>query len=206
MNILKEPDRISIWTVYKIKTMLIAMTLVVLLSRMAKAQGMPVYDNTNFISLTKTLVESAKQTTQLLKTVEFLKQQKENIDKVSNVIKQLKAVRELSKNNQKLYRLVQNDLRDILNSPFIKPEEVSRISESFNSIIEQSLEDLDFVNQILSSDRLKMTDAERTEFLKAKELQSQEMVIEIQQKTRRYKEIIAFRNMQDKVNNRETTY
>ncbi|WP_455433265.1 conjugal transfer protein [Yeosuana marina] len=186
--------------------MLIAMTLVVLLSRMAKAQGMPVYDNTNFISLTKTLVESAKQTTQLLKTVEFLKQQKENIDKVSNVIKQLKAVRELSKNNQKLYRLVQNDLRDILNSPFIKPEEVSRISESFNSIIEQSLEDLDFVNQILSSDRLKMTDAERTEFLKAKELQSQEMVIEIQQKTRRYKEIIAFRNMQDKVNNRETTY
>ncbi len=206
MNILKDPHRTSIWTVYKIKTMLIASTLVVLLSHKVEAQGMPVYDNTNFISLTKTLVESAKQTTQLLKTVEFLKQQKENIDKVSNVIKQLKAVRELSKNNQKLYRLVQNDLRDILNSPFIKPEEVSRISESFNSIIEQSLEDLDFVNQILSSDRLKMTDAERTEFLKAKELQSQEMVIEIQQKTRRYKEIIAFRNMQDKVNNRETTY
>ena len=206
MNILKKPHRTSIWTVYKIKTMLIAMTLVVLMSHQMKAQGMPVYDNTNFISLTKTLVESAKQTTQLLKTVEFLKQQKQNIDKVSNIIKQLKAVRELSKNNQKLYRLVQNDLRDILNSPFIKPEEVSRISESFNSIIEQSLEDLDFVNQILSSDRLKMTDAERTEFLKTKELQSQEMVIEIQQKTRRYKEIIAFRNMQDKVNNRETTY
>lgn len=206
MNILKKPHRTGIWTVYKIKIMLIAMTLVVLMSHQMKAQGMPVYDNTNFISLTKTLVESAKQTTQLLKTVEFLKQQKQNIDKVSNVIKQLKAVRELSKNNQKLYRLVQNDLRDILNSPFIKPEEVSRISESFNSIIEQSLEDLDFINQILSSDRLKMTDAERTEFLKTKELQSQEMVIEIQQKTRRYKEIIAFRNMQDKVNNRETTY
>ena len=206
MNILKRSHRTSIWAGCKIKTMLGALVLIALLSHKVMAQGMPVYDNTNFISLTKTLVESAKQTTQLLKTVEFLKQQKENIDKVSNVIKQLKAVRELSKNNQKLYRLVQNDLRDILNSPFIKPEEVSRISESFNSIIEQSLEDLDFVNQILSSDRLKMTDAERTEFLKAKELQSQEMVIEIQQKTRRYKEIIAFRNMQDKVNHRETAY
>ena len=206
MNILKRSHRTSIWAGCKIKTMLGALVLIALLSHKVMAQGMPVYDNTNFISLTKTLVESAKQTTQLLKTVEFLKQQKQNIDKVSNIIKQLKAVRELSKNNQKLYRLVQNDLRDILNSPFIKPEEVSRISESFNSIIEQSLEDLDFVNQILSSDRLKMTDAERTEFLKAKELQSQEMVIEIQQKTRRYKEIIAFRNMQDKVNHRETAY
>ncbi|MFH4965446.1 hypothetical protein V8G69_10620 [Gaetbulibacter sp. M235] len=102
--------------------------------------------------------------------------------------------------------MVQNDLRNILSSPFIKPEEVSRISESFNTIIEQSLEDLDFINQILSSDSLKMTDAERTEFLKSKELQSKEMVVEIEQKTRRYLEIIAFRSMQDKINNRENSY
>ena len=203
-----EHSRTNKWSVgkNKIKTLVLGLVLVVLFSDGAKAQGMPVYDNTNFISLTKTLIESAKQTSQLLKTVEFLKQQKENIDKVSNVIKQLKAVRELSRNNQKLYNLVQNDLRDILGSPFIKPEEVSRISESFNAIIDQSLEDLDFVNQILSSDRLKMTDAERTEFLKAKELRSKEMVIEIEQKTKRYREIIAFRGMQDKINNRETGY
>jgi acetolactate synthase-1/2/3 large subunit len=64
---------------------------------------MPVYDNTNLISFTKSLIESAKQTSQLLKTVEFLKTQKENIEKVNNAIKQLKAVQELAKNNQKLY-------------------------------------------------------------------------------------------------------
>ncbi|WP_077400758.1 conjugal transfer protein [Cellulophaga omnivescoria] len=169
-------------------------------------QGMPVYDNTNFISLSKSLIESAKQTSQLLKSVEFLKKQKENIEKVNNVIKQLKAVRELTRNNQKLFDIVQGDLREILNSPYIKADEVHRVSESFNSIIESSLEGLEFMDQILSSDNLKMTDAERAEFLKAKELESKEMVVEIEAKTRRYREIIAFRKMQDKINNRETNY
>ena len=67
-----------------------------LMPSIAMAQGMPVYDNTNFISLAKQLVESAKQTTNLLKTVEFLKQQKERIEKVSNVIQQLDASRYLA--------------------------------------------------------------------------------------------------------------
>jgi hypothetical protein len=190
----------------KIKKIILSATFLIFVSATCTAQGMPVYDNTNFISLAKSLVESAKQTSQLLKSVEFLKQQKENIEKVNNVIKQLKAVKELTKNNQKLFNMVQNDLRDILNSPYIKPEEINRISESFNSIIEQSLDDLDFISRILSSDALKMTDAERAEFLKEKEQQSKEMVAEIEQKTRRYKEIIAFRYMQDKINNRESNY
>ncbi|GGK21942.1 hypothetical protein GCM10007962_15110 [Yeosuana aromativorans] len=191
---------------HQIKVLMIALATIFLTSTKGMAQGMPVYDNTNFISLTKSLVESAKQTSQLLKTVEFLKQQKENIDKVSSVIKQLKAVRELTRNNQRLYALVQGDLRNILNSPFIKPDEVSRISESFNAIIEQSMENLDFINRVLSSNTLKMTDADRTEILKEKEQESKEMVIEIEHKTRRYKEIIAFRGMQYKINNRETDY
>jgi conjugal transfer/entry exclusion protein len=190
----------------KIKKIILSATLLILVSATGTAQGMPVYDNTNFISLAKSLVESAKQTSQLLKTVQFLKQQKENIDKVNNVIKQLRAVRELAKNNQKLFNIVQDDLRDILNSPYIKSDEVNRVSESFNEIIENSLEGLDFIDQILSSDNLKMTDAERAEVLKKMETQSKEMVAEIEAKTRRYKEIIAFREMQDKINNRETNY
>nr|WP_111309623.1 conjugal transfer protein [Confluentibacter sediminis] len=180
--------------------------LVILIPNHLGAQGMPVYDNTNFVSLAKSLVESAKQTSELLKTVEFLKQQKERIEKVSNIIKQLKAVQELTRNNQKLFDMVQNDLREILNSPYIKPEEVHRVSESFNAIIEQSLDDLEFVSQILSNDTLKMTDSERATFLKEKEVQSRDMVAEIETKARRYREIIAFRSMQDKINNRETNY
>ena len=190
----------------KIKTLVLALALILSSPGHIMAQGMPVYDNTNFISFAKSLVESAKQTSQLLKTVDFLKTQKENIEKVNNVIKQLKAVKELAKNNQRLFNLVQDDLRDILNSPYIKAYEVSRISDSFNAIVENSLDGMEYIDQILSSDNLKMTDAERAEVLKEMELQSKEMVAEIEAKTKRYREIIAFRKMQDKINNRETNY
>ena len=191
---------------HKIKLLGIVLTFSLLMPAGAACQGMPVYDNTNFISFTKSLIESAKQTSQLLKTVQFLKTQKENIEKVNNVIKQLKAVREMARNNQRLFNIVQDDLREILNSPYIKHDEVNRVSESFNSIIENSLYGLEYIDQILSSDNLKMTDAERAEVLKDMELKSKEMVAEIEAKTKRYREIIAFREMQDKINNRETNY
>jgi len=185
---------------------MLALSLALLLPAGAACQGMPVYDNTNFISMTKSLLESAKQTSELLKTVEFLKEQKDNIVKVNNTIKQLKAVRELARNNEILFRTVQNDLRDILNSPFIKAGEVEQVSKTFEQIMDTAIDDLDFVNQILSSDFLKMTDAERTAILMEKKVQSQEMVAELEVKTRRYREIISFRKMQDIINNRETNY
>ncbi|WP_035899537.1 conjugal transfer protein [Leeuwenhoekiella sp. MAR_2009_132] len=172
----------------------------------AVCQGMPVYDNTNFVSLVKSLVESAKQTTQLLKTVEFLKQQKENLEKVTNVVKQLKAVKEIGRNNSRLIQVMQTDLKAILDSPYIKPEEVTRVTNSFNSIVENSLATMDFIDEILSSNYLKMSDADRARILKEKEAQSNEMVAEINLKTKRYRDIISFRKMQDKINNRETGY
>lgn len=188
------------------KTLIFALILAISLPGRATAQGMPVYDNTNFISMTKSLLESAKQTSELLKTVEFLKEQKDNIVKVNNTIKQLKAVRELARNNEILFRTVQNDLSDILNSPYIKAGEVEQVSKAFEQIMDTAIDDLDFVNQILSSDFLKMTDAERTAILMEKKVQSQEMVAELEVKTRRYREIISFRRMQDIINNRETNY
>ena len=179
-----------------IKKLMLSALFIVLIGSNASAQGMPVYDNTNFISFVKSLLESGKQTANLMKTVKFLKTQKENIDKVNDVIKQLKAVRELARNNQRLYDVVQDDLREILNSPFIKPDEVTRISGSFDAILENSMAGMEYIDQILSSDNLKMTDAERAEVLKEKELESKEMVAEI----------IQFREMQHKINNRETNY
>jgi hypothetical protein len=62
------------------------------------------------------------------------------------------------------------------------------------------------MGEILSSNNLKMSDAERAEVLKEKELESKLMVSNIQTKTKRYKDIISFRKMQDKINNRETNY
>ena len=191
---------------HTIRNLMLSALFVVLIGSKGSAQGMPVYDNTNFISFVKSLLESGKQTANLMKTVKFLKTQKENIDKVNNVIKQLQAVRELARNNQRLFDVVQDDLREILNSPFIKPNEVTRISDSFDAILQNSMAGMEYIDQILSSDNLKMTDAERAEVLKEKELESKEMVAEIEAKTRRYREIIQFREMQYKINNREPDY
>ena len=190
----------------KSKLLIIILAIIFLLPARAACQGMPVYDNTNFVSLVKSLLESAKQTSNLIQTVQFLKTQKENIEKVNDVVRQLKAVREIGRNNQRLIQVMQDDLRDILNSPYIKPDEVVRVSQSFNTVVENSLETMDFIEQVLSSDFLKMTDADRAEVLKEKELESKEMVSNITTKTRRYKDIISFRKMQDKINNRETNY
>ena len=187
-------------------TLIVVMAIALLLPARAACQGMPVYDNTNFISLVKSLVESAKQTANLVKTVNFLKAQKENIEKVNSVIQDLKAVREIGRNNQRLISVMQNDLRDILDSPYIEPDEVTRVTESFDAVVENSLATMDFIDEILSSDHLKMSDAERAEVLKQKELESQEMVNDVRLKTRRYQEIISFRKMQDRINNRETAF
>lgn len=192
----------------KIKTILfgLALSIALLTPSGSNAQGMPVYDNTNFISLAKSLIESAKQTSQLLQTVEFLKQQKENLEKVAGVIQNLNAVSKIAQNHQQLFNLVQNDLSDILNSPYIKPEEINRISNSFTELLDNSVETAQFIDDILSSDFLKMTDAERTQILKAKEEESKEMISRVRTKTKRYEDIISFRKMKDKVNNRETEY
>ena len=163
---------------------------------------MPVYDNTNFVSLVKQLVESGKQTAQLIKSVKFLKDAKDRIEKVSSVVRQLRAVQEIGQNNQRLINVMQNDLQDILNSPYIKPDEISRVTASFENIVQNSLETMDFIDQILSSDYLKMSDAERATILKQNEMESKEMVSAIRVKTKRYRDIISFRKMQDKINNR----
>ena len=65
---------------------------------------------------------------------------------------------------------------------------------------------LDYVEQILSSDLLKMTDADRVQLLQEKEQESKEMVAEIENKMQRYQEIISFRKLQATVNSRIANY
>lgn len=188
------------------KTKIIFFMLLALLSQSGRAQGMPVYDNTNFISLAKSLIESAKQTSQLIKTVEFLNEQKQRLEQVSSVIKQVRAVQEIINNNQELVSVVQNDLREILNSPFIKVEEIDRVTASFYSIIDLAMQDINFMHQLLTSNLLNMTDAERLAILEGQKERSREMVAEVGLRTKRYKTILSIREVQSKINNREIKF
>jgi len=93
----------------KTKILIHATAFIFLLPARAACQGMPTYDNTNFISLVKQLIESGKQTAQMIKSVKFLKDAKEAIEKVSSVVEQLRAVEEIGQNNQRLINVMQND-------------------------------------------------------------------------------------------------
>ena len=185
------------------KKVLLISSLVFLWFSKGFSQGMPVYDNTNFIALGKSIVESAKQTSQMIKTVKFLKAQKERVDKINSAVKQLKSIKELQDNNTYLYNTVKRDLREILNSPYIKIEEITTISNSFNAIVNNSVQSLELVNQILKRDFFKMNDSERFMILEEHKKRSNEMVSDIRYKTKMYYEIIEFREMQDLVTNRD---
>lgn len=187
-------------------TLIIVLTLALLSPRRATAQGIPVYDNTNFLSLVKQLFESAKQTSEMIKTVKFLKDAKEAIEKVNNAVKQYEAVREIHANNEALVDMVRNDLGEILNSPYIRPDEVDAVSNAFNSIIDGSLRNLEFMDQVLSDDFLKLNDSERLAILGTHLEDSRKMVADITLKNKRYRMVISFREMRDKIDNRETNY
>jgi hypothetical protein len=190
----------------KIKTLGLTIAFTLLLPAGAACQGMPVYDNTNFVSLIKQLVESGKQTAELLKMVQHLKEAKEKLEKVNNAVRQYQAVRDITSDNQRLVDLVRNDLREILNSPYIHPDEVGIISRDFDAIIENSLSQLEFMGQLLSNDFLNMTDAERLTILEGHRKSTRQMVADIRIKRKRYTLVISFREMRDRINNRETNF
>jgi len=95
----------------KFLTLLLTVIFTLLLPGRATAQGMPVYDNTNFLSLGKQLIESAKQTAELLKMAEELNAVREKIEKVNNAVRQYQAVKDITKNNEELFEMVGDDLR-----------------------------------------------------------------------------------------------
>jgi signal transduction histidine kinase len=184
----------------------VILVLLLLSPGRATAQGMPVYDNTNFISLAKQLVESAKQTAELLKMVEQLNAVREKIEKVNNAVRQYQAVRDITRNNEQLLEMVRDDLREVLNSPYIHGDEVETISNAFNGIMEHSLDQLDFMGQVLSNDFLNMTDAERLDILEAQRVESRKMLADIKHRKKRYDMIISFRKMQALIKDRKPNY
>ena len=199
-SIKKQPFRknalITVWV----------MVLMLVLPGRATAQGMPVYDNTNFLSLGKQLIESAKQTAELLKMAEELNAVREKIEKVNNAVRQYQAVRDITKNNEELFEMVGDDLREVLNSPYIHGDEVEAITNAFNGIMEHSLNQLEFMEQVLSNDFLNMSDAERLEILEGQREASQRMLADIKLKKRRYDMVISFRKMQTLIKDRKLNY
>ncbi len=187
------------------RKLLITAFLVVLSKNLSMGQGMPVYDNTSFITLTKGLVEAANQTAKLVKTVQFLKEQKDRIVKVTNAVKTVKEVEQLIRANTQLIQKVNRSINTIINSEYISPDEVTTITDAFSGLIDASIEDVNFVQKILASNFFKMSDAERLKIISERKKATQTLNSQIDAKINRYRDIISFREMQDQINHREIT-
>ncbi|WP_141402402.1 conjugal transfer protein [Sediminicola luteus] len=159
-------------------------------------QGMPVYDNTNFLTLGKQLVESGKQTAELLKMVEFLKQQKERLELVNGWVRELKAVEELLADHRKIFTRIEGDLQEILGSPYVTAVERDRMVSTFEGLLELAQEDLEFLSTLLLEGGFDMDDAQRTTFILDTRRRMQALDWDTQRRLSRYRDLLALRESQ----------
>lgn len=164
-------------------------------------QGMPVYDNTNFIALGQQLISMAKQTAEVIKTVNFLREQKERIEQVSNAVRDFNTVARLIRRNQEIYGILNNDLRNLISNPLVTPNEAQRLYDRVERLYDISVEDLDLIEKILTSNFLKMEDTERMDKLREAEKRADETFSKLTIEIKDYNTIVQFREFQQAVDN-----
>ena len=181
------------------KKLLLSLVIVLMFNIKGHSQGMPVYDNTSFIALGQQLFAMAQQTGEVIKTVNFLKEQKERIEQVSNAINDFNTVARLIERNQDIYRMLNVDVRGLIQSPLVKDYEAERLIGRVNKLYELSLQDIQLVKKILQSNFLKMEDTERMKELRDAEKRADETVDNLKSDVKRYQNIIDMREFQKKV-------
>ncbi|THD67624.1 conjugal transfer protein [Robertkochia marina] len=168
---------------------------VLLFSFRLGAQGMPVYDNTNFLTLGKQLLESGKQTSQLIQTVNFLKQQKQRLEQVNGVIRDLKLIGEIIEDHKILYVEIQGDFNQLGGSNLLANDELRELSESLEKTMASSMDDLDMIRQLLRNDHFKMTDKDRIDLLEQRRKRMEESRAICKTQMGRYRAMVDFRKM-----------
>lgn len=168
---------------------------VFLLSFRLGAQGMPVYDNTNFLTLGKQLLESGKQTSQLIQTVNFLKQQKERLEQVSGVIRDLKLIGEIIEDHKTLHGELQREFQLLQSSNLLANHELRELSKTLENIMGASLDDMDLIRQLLRNDHFKMTDKDRLDLLERRRRSMEGASASCKAQVKRYRAMIHFRKM-----------
>ncbi|MBL7473308.1 conjugal transfer protein [Robertkochia sediminum] len=168
---------------------------VFLFSSELRAQGMPVYDNTNFLTLGKQLLESGKQTSQLIRTVQFLKQQQERLEQVNGVIRDLKLIREIIEEHKSLQLEIRRDFGLLGSSKYLAKDELRELSKTLERTMAASMDDLDMIRQLLRNDHFKMTDKDRIDLLGQRRQRMEEARAICMTQMRRYTAMIDFRTL-----------
>lgn len=162
-------------------------------------QGLPVYDNTNFIALGQQLLSMAKQTAEVIKTVNFLREQKERIEQVSNAVKDFNTVARLIKRNQQIYNILNNDLKNLISNPLVTPREAKLLYDRVERLYQITEGDIVLIQKILTSNFLKMEDTERMDKLREAEVRADQTFAQLTVEIKDYNTIVEFREFQQAV-------
>lgn len=164
-------------------------------------QGMPVYDNTNFIALGQQLISMAKQTAEVIKTVNFLREQKERIEQVSNAVRDFNTLARLIERNKNIYDILNNDLKKIISNPLVTPREAKVLYDRVERLYGVTQGDIILIQKILTSNFLKMEDTERVDKLREAEQRADDTFKQLTVEIKDYNTIVEFREFQQAVDN-----
>ena len=150
--------------------------------------------------LKASLVKATEQIRQLKKQTDFLEDAKNKVQKVSNKVKEFKGYKRIIERNGRVVNLVKSNIAGIVDSPDMTPQEISIIQNSYQSILNQAIDNLEFVSNIISDDYWEMTDFERITLLQKKEKEMKSLEYDAELKIGYYKRRVEHRRFVRAVN------
>lgn len=184
------------------RTTIIILTLF-LVSLNSKAQlpvPMPVFDVANATSLASQLAETGKVIHQVQERLRFLREQKENIERVSNAIRTVNQIARLLERQAAIGNMLTNDVRRLMGNQHITVREGIYLHDKVNRLYDITREDVRLMRNILQDNFLKMNDAKRFKRLRLAEQEANERLREIQFDVSKFDTAIAMRELQQNVN------
>ncbi len=180
------------------KTLLLI--IAILLNSIASGQ-MAVIDATANKQLTKTAIETAKQTQQMEKSVELMKEQKSRLEKVSKGLKKLQLLDDIVTRNSKLVKRIGKDADYFLSNPYLKNKEVKIIRDSYSNILKEATADMSFINDLIKDGVFKVDDGRRLQLLKEQEENSKDLALRIEMAYKHYDRILQYRAFKEAAEN-----
>lgn len=131
-----------------------------------QAQAMVVNDPAANQTLLTSISQGAQQVQQGLEQLEYLNKAKEAITKVSSVVRDLNEIKEIYTLQKEILKNSTTHLRQLQSTRLFKPKEMREIAQSFTNLIDNSIKSIDTLKKLLQDDLLKMSDAERLNFIR----------------------------------------
>lgn len=145
-------------------------TALLLVMVCAKAQiptgAMVVNDPAANSTLLQSLSQGAAQVQQGTEQLEFLKDAKDVVEKVNNVLRDVHELEEIYNIQKDILEKTRNDLRMINGTSLFYPSEIRNITMSYTNIVDRSIKAMEGLDKLLTNNLFKMNDAERLSFIR----------------------------------------